>query len=95
MKYQNSFKIRDNPHKNFLRMNIVKSFLQGMTLTKISKELNCTIKTAKKWVDRYKCFIEKRKNQGNPTQHIDKEFNFNSKEKKERFQYLIIFKVMF
>jgi len=84
MKYQNSFKIRDNPHKIFLRMNIVKSFLQGMTLTKISKELNCTIKTAKKWVDRYKCFIEKRKNQGNPIQNIDKEFNFNSKEKKRK-----------
>ena len=84
MKYQKSFQIRDNPHKIFLRMNIIKSFLKGSTLTQISKDLNCTLKTAKKWIDRYKLFIERKKNNGYSSEDIDKEFNFNSLEKKRK-----------
>ena len=51
MKYQKPFRIRDNPAKIYLRVSIIKDFLQGMSLTNISKKENCTIKTVKKWVD--------------------------------------------
>ena len=54
MKYQKPFRIRDNPAKIYLRVSIIKDFLQGMSLTDISKKENCTIKTVKKWVDDYK-----------------------------------------
>ena len=49
MKYQKPFLIRDNPAKIYLRVSIIKDFLQGMSLTNISKKENCTIKTVKKW----------------------------------------------
>ena len=54
MKYQKFFKIHDNPKKIYLRIKIINDYLKGMTLTNIAKEEKCTIKTAKKWIDKYK-----------------------------------------
>ena len=52
MKYLKKFKSRDNPRNIVRRIQIIKSYLKGKSLTAISKEENCTIKTVKKWVDR-------------------------------------------
>ena len=81
MKYQKFFKIHDNPKKIYLRIQIINDYLKGMSLTKIAKEEKCTIKTVKKWIDKYKDF--KNKNEG--------EFNFSSQARKRKIS--IPFKV--
>ena len=82
MKYPKTFQIRDNPHRIFLRMNIIDCYLKGMSLTKISETLKCTIKTVKTWIDKYKAFLG-RKNNVN-YKEINKEFSFNSEPKKRK-----------
>ena len=47
MKYQKPFRVHDNTTKIYLRVSIIKDFLQGMNLTKISKKENCAIKAIK------------------------------------------------
>ena len=69
MKYQKFFRVRDNPKKLYIRMKIIEDFLEGKNLTEISNKENCSIKTVKLWIDRYKEF----KNLG-----LNKEFDFNS-----------------
>ena len=69
MKYQKFFRVRDNPKKLYIRMKIIEDFLEGKNLTEISNKENCSIKTVKLWIDRYKEFI----NLG-----LNKEFDFNS-----------------
>ena len=54
MKYQKKFRINDNPKKIHLRIQIVKGYLKGKSLSEIARSENCTIKTAKIWVDRSK-----------------------------------------
>lgn len=61
MKYPKTFKIRDQPKKIYMRMNIIKEHLKGKKLTEIANLENCSIRTVKKWVDRYKLFIKTKK----------------------------------
>ena len=75
MKYQKKFKIRDNPNKIYLRMNIIKDYLDHLSLTEISKKEKCTIKTVRKWVNRYKVHDLYEK---------DEIFDFTSKERKRK-----------
>ena len=44
MKYQKKFKIHDNPKKSYLRMKIIEDYLDGMSLTEISKKKNALLK---------------------------------------------------
>ena len=48
MKHQKPFRIRDNPAKIYLRVSIIKDFLQGMSLTNISKKGKLHYKNSKK-----------------------------------------------
>ena len=82
MKYQKPFKIHDNPHKIYLRMKIIDLFKEGLNLTEISKEENCTIKTVKKWVDKYKAFISENKDLSQ--KEIDKSFDVSSSIRKRK-----------
>ena len=82
MKYQKAFKIHDNPNTIYLRMKIIDDFKKGMNLTTISKTEGCTIKTAKKWVDKYKDFISENKNMSQ--NEIDKAFDVSSKIRKRK-----------
>ena len=79
MKYQKLFRIRDNPAKIYLRVSIIKDFLQGMSLTDISKKENCTIKTVKKWVDDYKNYETMKGAKIIIPGVIDKDFDFYSR----------------
>jgi transposase len=74
MKYQQWFKIHDNPQKIYLRMKIIKDYQQGMNLTQIFKAEKCTIKTSKKWVDKYTFYIE---------QGIENKFNVSAIRKRK------------
>ena len=78
MKYQKPFLIRDNPAKIYLRVSIIKDFLQGMSLTNISKKENCTIKTVKKWVDDYKNYEAMKGSKIIISVFHDKDFDFYS-----------------
>lgn len=54
MKYQKPFKLHDPSQKIFLRIQIINLYKEGNNLTQISKVVECTIKTVKKWVNKYK-----------------------------------------
>lgn len=62
MKYQAHFRIRDSATNIYKRMQIVEGYLNGFNLTKISKYAKCSIKTAKKWVENYKEYLNAKKN---------------------------------
>ena len=85
MKYQKKFRINDNPKKIHLRIQIVKGYLKGKSLTEIARSENCTAKTAKIWVDSYKEHTSK-KSKETPQNNgeIDKDFEFRSTERKRR-----------
>ena len=61
MKYQKPFKIHDDPNKIYIRMKIIEKNKEGMNLTQIPKTEDCTLKTVKKWVDKYRAFISDNK----------------------------------
>lgn len=54
-------------------MKIIEDYLDGMSLTAISKKEICTIKTVKLWVDRYR-----------ENEEINKDFDFTSKVRKRK-----------
>ena len=56
-------------------MNIVKDYLADLSLTESARKEKCTIKTAKKQVDRYKAHALYGK---------EKNFDFTSKERKRK-----------
>jgi len=89
MKYQKKFRINDNPKKIHLRIQIVKGYLKGKSLSEIARSENCTIKTAKFWVDRYKEHTSKKsKETPQNNRQIDKNFEFRSTERKRRLSIL-------
>jgi hypothetical protein len=58
MKYRKKFfKIKDNPNKIYLRIQIIKDYIKGAKLIDIAKKEKCTIKTGKKWVVKFKLYI--------------------------------------
>ena len=85
MKYQKKFRINDNPKKIHLRVQIIKGYLNGKSLTEIARSEKCTIKTVRNWVNRYKQHISKKPNLDSPNnKEIDKDFEFRSLERKRR-----------
>ena len=82
MKYQKPFKIHDDPKKIYLRMKIIEKYKEGMNLTQISKTEDCTLKTVKKWVDKYKAFISDNKDMSQ--NDIDKSFDVSSSIRKRK-----------
>ena len=82
MKYQKEFKIHESPNKIYLRMKIIEDYKKGMNLTTIAKVEGCTIKTAKKWVDKYKDFVSENKDMSQ--REINKTFDVSSKSRKRK-----------
>ena len=93
MKYKKKFRINDDPKKIHLRIQIVKGYLKGKSLSEIARSENCTIKTAKFWVDRYKNTHQK--NQMRLHKIIDKLIkilNLDLLKGKEDYLYFIKYK---